>query len=81
MQRRARYQRTASGACVDMQALERLASLGYARALTAEALRQVKVGLAWDIAAAQSAPFLSYLTDGFALNCRLVCLRCSRTQT
>lgn len=41
MERRARYQRTVSGACVDMQALERLASLGYARALAAEALRQV----------------------------------------
>lgn len=45
VQRRGRYRRTASGAHVNMQALERLASLGYARALAAEALRQVR----WDL--------------------------------
>ena len=36
-----RYGRTGAGAHVDMAALERLATLGYARPLAAEALRQV----------------------------------------
>ena len=39
-----RYGRTGAGARVDMAALERLATLGYARPLAAEALRQV---IAW----------------------------------
>ncbi len=36
-----RYGRTGAGAHVDMAALERLATLGYARPLAAEDLRQV----------------------------------------
>ncbi len=36
-----RYGRSAAGLRVDMRALQRLAGLGYARPLAAEALRQV----------------------------------------